>query len=95
MKPLPDLDDVQAMAQTGRRSVLMRARNEACEALRDAVVGLQAADIADAIAPAKKAIEQAARLIEVANLWRITNGEPVGEDATVPLLQASLVAVKK
>jgi hypothetical protein len=69
MKPLPDLDDVTAMAATGRRSVLMRARNEACEALRDACTQCQGADITDAGEPAQKAIEAAQRLIEVSGLW--------------------------
>lgn len=71
MRPLPDLDDVAAMAQTGRRSALMRARNEACEALRDATTACQGADIAEAGPPAQKAIEAAERLIEVAGLWEI------------------------
>jgi hypothetical protein len=71
MKPLPDLDDVQAMAQTGRRSVLMRARNEACEALRDATTACQSADINEVGPCAQKAIESAQRLIEVSGLWEI------------------------
>lgn len=95
MKPLPDLDDAAAMAQTGRRSVLMRARNEACEALRNAAVAVQSAEIGEVVQPAKDAIEWAARLIEVSNLWRITNGEPAGDDSLAPLLKASLVVVKK
>ena len=53
----------------GRRSVLMRARNEACEALRDATTRCQGADIAEAGEPAQKAIDAAQRLIEVAGLW--------------------------
>lgn len=70
MKSLPDLDDVQAMAATGRRSVLMRARNEACEALRDAVTRCQSEDISEAGPGAERAIEAAQRLIEVAGLWK-------------------------
>ena len=69
MRALPDLDDVQAMAATGRRSVLMRARNEACEALRDATTACQSADIAEAGQPAQKAVEAAQRLIEVSGMW--------------------------
>lgn len=69
MKPLPDLDDMEKMAATGRRSVLMWARKEACEALRDASTHCQSADIADAGEPAKQAIEAAQRLIEVSGLW--------------------------
>lgn len=71
MKPLPDLDDVQAMAQTGRRSKLMTARNEACEALRDASTACQGADIAEVGPCAQKAIEAAERLIEVSELWGV------------------------
>jgi hypothetical protein len=72
MKPLPDLDDVQAMAATGRRSVLMRARNDACEALRDATTSCQSADIHEVGPCAEKAIEAAQRLIEVSGLWEFT-----------------------
>lgn len=71
MRPLPDLDDVEAMAQTGRRSKLMTARNEACEALRDATTACQGADIGEVGSPAQKAIEAAQRLIEVSELWGI------------------------
>lgn len=71
MRAIPDLDDVQAMAQTGRRSVLMRARNEACEALRDASTACQGADVGEAREPAQKAIDAAQRLIEVSGLWEI------------------------
>jgi hypothetical protein len=35
MRPLPDLTDVEAMAERGRNSALMSARNEACQGLRD------------------------------------------------------------
>lgn len=69
MKPLPDLDDVQAMAATGRRSVLMRARNEACEALRDASTHCQGAELEEVGPFAEDAIAAANRLIEVAGLW--------------------------
>lgn len=41
MKPLPNLSDERAMLERGRRSALMSARNEACEALRDAAVSAQ------------------------------------------------------
>jgi hypothetical protein len=91
MKPLPDLDDTQAMAQTGRRSVLMRARNEACEGLRNAAVAVQSAELADVDKAAEDAIAWASRLITVANLWRITNGEPENLE---PALRASLSVVK-
>jgi hypothetical protein len=69
LSPLPDLDDVSAMAATGRRSALMRARNEACEALRDATTRCQSSEIGDAAEPAQLAINAAQRLIDVAGLW--------------------------
>lgn len=74
MNRLPDLDDAHAMALAGRRSTLWHARKEACEALRDACVACQSADIADPDAVAihaTESIKAAERLIEVANLWRI------------------------
>lgn len=73
MKPIPDLDDVPAMAQTGRRSVLMRLRNEACEAIRDASQACQSVDIGDTEEVgkcARDAIAAATRLIDVAGLWK-------------------------
>ena len=69
MKALPDLDDTGAMAARGRRSVLMSARNEACEALRDACVACQSADVSEAEKPALAAITASERLIEVCKLW--------------------------
>lgn len=69
MKALPDLDDTGLMAARGRRSVLMSARNEACEALRDACVSCQSAAIEEVGEPAGDAIKAAQRLIEVSTLW--------------------------
>ena len=45
MRPIPKLDDVEAMAARGRRSALMSCRNEACEELRDVAVSIQSCDI--------------------------------------------------
>ena len=45
MKPLPDFSDLELMAARGRRSILMQARNETIEALRDAYTELQGSDI--------------------------------------------------
>lgn len=70
MRPLPDLEDTQAMAAAGRRSQLWRARNEACEALRDATTLCQSADIGELVDPASQAAEAAQRLIDVSNLWK-------------------------
>lgn len=69
MKPLPDLQDQTAMAARGRRSVLMSARNEACEALRDACVRAQSADIGEDGEWLDKAMAAASRLREIAKLW--------------------------
>lgn len=69
LKPLPKLDDAVAMAAWGRRSALMKARNEACEALRDAAVSAQSQDIGSAgegLEVVPFAIE---RLKQIARLW--------------------------
>ena len=69
MKPLPDLTNVAAMAAWGRRSALMRARNEACEALRDIAVHAQGQDIGGAGQELDGAMEAIERLKQIANLW--------------------------
>lgn len=69
LKHLPDLDDSQAMAAEGRRAVLRRARNEACEALRDATVACQSATLEQVEDPAGAAIDAAERLRDIAVLW--------------------------
>lgn len=66
---MPKIDDMTAMAAWGRRSALMKARNEACEALRDAAVSAQSQDIGDAgqgLDDIPAAIE---RLKQIAQLW--------------------------
>ena len=68
MKPIPDLDDDAAMIRRGRRSAIMSARNDACEALRDACSMCQTARLEDASAPAQAAIAAAERLILIANM---------------------------
>lgn len=70
MKSIPDLSNIEAMAATGRRSVLMRARNEACEALRDAAVSAQSQDIASAGEGLESGVEAIERLKQVARLWK-------------------------
>lgn len=70
MKPIPDLNNVEAMAAWGRRSVLMKARNEACAALRDAAVTAQSQDIESAGDGLLEVVTDAVnRLHEVARLW--------------------------
>jgi len=70
MKPLPNLLDTDAMAARGRRSALMAARNEACEALRDACVAVQSADITEVHEPVAQAQEACARLLQIAGHWK-------------------------
>lgn len=41
LRPLPDLDNTEAMQKLGRASALRNARLDAIHALRDAVVRLQ------------------------------------------------------
>ena len=69
LKPLPDFDDTGLMAARGRRSALMSARNEAAEALRDACVAVQSADVSEVGIPALAAILAAERLQSIAALW--------------------------
>lgn len=47
MKPLPDLTNQAAMAAIGQRSILRTARNDVCEALRDAYVQAQRTEPGD------------------------------------------------
>lgn len=42
MKPLPSVNDADAMAAIGRRAALSSARKDATETLRDALVAMQA-----------------------------------------------------
>lgn len=71
MRALPDLDNPEAMAAWGRRSALLSARKDACEALRDAATHCQSADVGDdLIGHAKDAKAAAERLIEVSELWK-------------------------
>ena len=69
MKPLPNIDNIEACAAWGRRSMLMKARNEACEALRDAAVAAQSQDIGSAGEGLEGAGEAIERLKAVAALW--------------------------
>lgn len=70
MKPLPDLDNVQAMTAWGRRSALMSAHKEAREALRDACTAAQSVTTPEETEPAKASIAAANRLLEIAGLWK-------------------------
>ena len=69
MKPLPRLDDEAAMLTRGKRSALGSARNDAAEALRDAVVGVQSADWAELRAAVDRLTAPAERLRTLAAMW--------------------------
>ena len=72
MKPLPDLDDVEAMAARGRRSALMAARGEALETLRDASVAIQSVDFgnrAELDARLTALATAVQRVMDVADIW--------------------------
>ncbi len=69
MKPLPDLADVAAMAERGRRSALMGVRSDALEALRDALTECNSASFETIAIPAGKAVAAAERLIRFGVLW--------------------------
>lgn len=65
LRPLPALDDAQAMARLGRLSALRNARLDACSALRDAVTRIQSghADEASEIVAARAALDRLAEII--------------------------------
>lgn len=70
MRPLPDLNNLEAMAARGRRSALMSARNDACEALRSACVHILNADDLSAVDKRFEEMEAAMkRLRELAEYW--------------------------
>jgi len=69
MKPLPNLNDEEAMLLRGRRSALASARNEAAEALRDACTLIQGADFDEVGKLAAEVMEIAERLRVIATKW--------------------------
>jgi hypothetical protein len=68
MKPLPNLEDTEAMVLRGRRSVLASARNDALEELRDAYTSLQSDPIESM--NVTKIVKAAERLAEISGLWK-------------------------
>lgn len=70
MKPLPNLDDIEAMAARGRRSALMSSRNEACAGLRDCAVYINNGDLLERIEMITQAETWLERLREIAELMR-------------------------
>jgi hypothetical protein len=69
MGPIPDITDDAKMLTRGKRSTVTKARNEACEALRDACVRVQSASWEEAHIHTAKAIEACNRLDALAALW--------------------------
>ena len=69
MKSIPNLDDTNAMLTKGKRSALGTARNDAAEALRDAMVHVQAADWHELHAAVDALTAPAERLKTLAAMW--------------------------
>lgn len=68
MKPLPNLADVEAMAERGRKSALMSARNEAAQGLRDCCAHINNGELQEQLGPINQAEEWLQRLRDVAEL---------------------------
>lgn len=68
MKPLPDLSNLEAMAERGRKSALMSARNEACEGLRNCCSFIQSTELQKSLRHINEAEEWLQRLRDVAEL---------------------------
>ena len=69
MKPIPRIDDDAAMILRGQRSALGSARNDAAEALRDAMVVVQSATWDDLRAAVDALDGPAERLRTLAAMW--------------------------
>ena len=70
MKPLPDLNDVEAMAAIGRTSALWSARNKTLEALRDKLTTINSAQFDEVQAGlALDVVELGNRLHEIVVRW--------------------------
>lgn len=69
MKPLPNINDEPAMLLKGKRSALSSARNDATEALRDALTAVNSADWRELYAKAGDAQDAAERLMTIAAMW--------------------------
>lgn len=69
MKPIPRIDDDAAMILRGKRSALGTARNDAAEALRDAMVAVQSATWDDLRAAVDALDAPAERLRTLAAMW--------------------------
>jgi predicted ATPase len=70
MRALPDTNDSEAMILAGKRSVIGRARKEACEALRDACTFCQSAEWGDITQHAEQARAASERLKTLDAMWQ-------------------------
>lgn len=68
MKPLPDINDAEAMRERGIRSALWAARTDAITCLRDAYTAMQAADWIELQQHASVARDAADRLVKLADM---------------------------
>jgi hypothetical protein len=70
MKPLPDLQDVEAMAAIGRVSALWSARNQTLEQLRDKLTAMNSAEFGLELETlSTEALALCARLNQIAMMW--------------------------
>jgi hypothetical protein len=70
MRALPDITNEKAMADRGRHSVLMSARNDACSELRDECTRAQSADVVDLPEIADRIVPILDRMRDIAALWK-------------------------
>lgn len=79
MKPLPDLEDVEAMAAIGRTSALWSARNQTLSQLRDTLTALNSAQFGQELLDrAEESQVLSDRLWDIAKLWINENGKDSG-----------------
>ena len=88
MKPLPNLDDEQAMLQRGRRSALAAARSDAMIELRDAYTALDCPEWAEFSRRLPRVKAAVLRLETVDILWgHVHDQQPTTETAAQKRLQ--------
>lgn len=70
LRPLPDLDNAQAMTRLGRLSAIRSARLDAAHELRDVVTRLQgaSADVRAEVATARAALDRLEELERLAEI---------------------------
>ena len=70
MKPLPNINDTEAMNRIGKRSAMQSARMDAADALRDAYTLVQCAEWHELQRAAEAARSAAERLLTLAAMWQ-------------------------